>query len=46
MHTWNTVALIVVFLATFAGSLTWASRGHVANADHEEQDVGKPGKLS
>jgi hypothetical protein len=45
-HTWNTVFVILAIATTFAGSLLWATRGHSADADTEEQDTGKTGKNS
>jgi hypothetical protein len=42
----NTVGLIVLFVAVFLACILWATHGHTADADTEEQDVGTPGKSS
>ncbi len=42
----NTVGLILLFAAIFLVCILWATRGHTAEADSEEQDVGTPGKTS
>lgn len=42
----NTVGLILLFVVVFLACILWATHGHTANADTEEQDVGTPGKDS
>ncbi len=42
----NTVGLILLFTAIFLGCILWATHGHTATADPEEEDVGTPGKTS
>jgi hypothetical protein len=42
----NTVGLILFFAFVFLVCLLWATHGHTADADSEEQDVGTPGKTS
>lgn len=42
----NTVGLILLFAVVFLGCILWATRGHTATADPEEEDVGTPGKTS
>jgi hypothetical protein len=42
----NTVGVIILFLAIFLVCLLWATHGHTADADPEEEDVGTPGKTS
>jgi hypothetical protein len=42
----NTVGLILLFALVFLVCLLWATRGHTADADSEEQDVGTPGQTS
>ena len=42
----NTIGLILLLAVIFVTCLLWATRGHTADADTEEQDVGTPGKTS
>jgi hypothetical protein len=42
----NTIGLILLFIVVFLACLLWATRGHTAHADTEEQDVAMPGKSS
>ncbi|MFZ0271279.1 MAG: hypothetical protein WB524_09765 [Acidobacteriaceae bacterium] len=42
----NTIGLLLLFVAVFLACLLWATHGHTAEADSEEQDVGTPGKSS
>jgi hypothetical protein len=42
----NTLGLILLFFAVFLVCILWATHGHTAHADSEEQDVGLPGKTS
>ncbi len=39
----NTIGLMVLFFVVFLGCLLWATHGHTATADPEEEDVGTPG---
>lgn len=40
----NTLGVLLLFIAVFLTSILWATRGHTADADPEEEDVQKPGK--
>jgi len=42
----NTLGLILLFIAVFAGCILWATHGHTATADPEEEDAQTPGKTS
>jgi hypothetical protein len=42
----NTVGLILLFVLVFLACILWATHGHTATADPEEEDVGTPGKTS
>lgn len=42
----NTVAVVLLFAGVFFGCILWATHGHTATADPEEEDVGTPGKTS
>jgi len=42
----NTVGLILLFVVVFLVCILWATHGHTADADSEEQDVGTPGKMA
>lgn len=42
----NTLGVLLLFAAVFLGSLLWATHGHTATADPEEEDVQTPGKTS
>jgi hypothetical protein len=42
----NTVGLIVLFTVVFLVCILWATHGHTATTDPEEEDVGTPGKTS
>ncbi|MFY9747120.1 MAG: hypothetical protein WA891_14030 [Acidobacteriaceae bacterium] len=42
----NTIGLMLLFAVVFLVCLLWATHGHTATADTEEQDVGTPGKDS
>lgn len=42
----NTVGLILLFAIVFLAAILWATHGHTAEADSEEQDIGTPGKMS
>lgn len=42
----NTIGLILLLVVLFLASILWATHGHTAHADTEEQDVGMPGKTS
>ena len=42
----NTIGLMLLFAVVFLGCILWATHGHTATADTEEQDVGTPGKDS
>jgi hypothetical protein len=40
----NTIGVIVLFVVVFLSCILWATRGHTAEADTDEQDAGMPGK--
>jgi hypothetical protein len=42
----NTIGVFLLFAVIFLGCILWATRGHTATADPEEEDVGTPGKTS
>lgn len=42
----NTVGLILLLAVVFLICILWATHGHTATADPEEEDVGTPGKSS
>ncbi len=42
----NTIGVILLFVVVFLTCILWATGGHTATADTEEQDVGKPGKTT
>lgn len=42
----NTVGVLILFLAAFLGCILWATHGHTATTDPEEEDVETPGKTS
>lgn len=41
----NTVGLILLFVAVFLTCILWATHGHTATADPEEEDIEQPGKM-
>lgn len=46
VHTPNTIGLLLLFVLIFLLSLLWATHGHTAHADPEEEDMQKPGQTS
>lgn len=42
----NTIGLILLFVVVFLACILWATNGHTATADPEEEDVQTPGKTS
>ena len=42
----NTIGLLLLFTGIFLASLLWATHGHTAHTDSEEEDVQKPGQMS
>jgi hypothetical protein len=46
VHTPNTIGLLLLLVAVFLACLLWATHGHTAHADPEEEDVQKPGQMS
>lgn len=44
VETPNSIGVVLLFVVVFFSCILWATRGHTATADSEEQDVGKPGK--
>jgi hypothetical protein len=46
MGTPNSVGIILLFVVVFFVCILWATHGHTATADPEEEDVGTPGKTS
>lgn len=41
----STLGILLLFLAVFLTCILWATRGHTAHADPEEEDIGQPGKM-
>lgn len=46
IHTPNTIGLLLIFAVVFVVCLVWATHGHTADADPEEEDAQKPGQMS
>lgn len=42
----NTIGLILLFAVLFLVCILWATRGHTAEADPEEEDIAEPGKMT
>lgn len=42
----NTLGLVFLFAVIFLVCIFWATSGHTATADPEEEDVLEPGKTS
>ena len=42
----NTLGVLLLFGVVFLASLLWASHGHTATTDPEEEDAQTPGKTS
>ena len=42
----NTIGVLLLFAVIFLGCILWATHGHTATSDPEEEDVGTPGKTS
>jgi len=40
----STVGVLLLFVTVFLGCILWATHGHTANADPEEEDIQQPGK--
>ena len=40
----NSVGVVLLFVVVFFACILWATHGHTATSDPEEEDVGKPGK--
>ncbi|HEY1807945.1 MAG TPA: hypothetical protein VGG42_05240 [Acidobacteriaceae bacterium] len=41
----NTVGVLLLFTVVFLASILWATHGHTADADPEEEDIEQPGKI-
>ena len=41
----STVGVLLLFAVVFLGCILWATHGHTANADPEEEDSQTPGKM-
>ncbi len=46
VRTPNSVGLILLFVVVFLACILWATRGHTATTDPEEEDIQKPGQMS
>lgn len=42
----NTIGVLLLFLVVFLACILWATRGHTATTDPEEEDVQTPGQTS
>lgn len=42
----NTIGLLLLFIVVFLACILWATSGHTAEADTEDQDISAPGKTS
>ncbi|MGC2639549.1 MAG: hypothetical protein WA294_20365 [Acidobacteriaceae bacterium] len=42
----NTIGVLVLFIVVFLVCILWATRGHTATADPEEEDAQTPGQTS
>lgn len=42
----NSIGLLLLFVVVFLGSILWATHGHTADTDPEEEDIQKPGQMS
>jgi hypothetical protein len=40
----NSWGVVLLFVGVFLGCILWATHGHTANADPEEEDIETPGK--
>lgn len=40
----STLGVLMLFIGVFLACILWATHGHTADADSEEQDIAKPGK--
>ncbi|HEX4036886.1 MAG TPA: hypothetical protein VHX37_02410 [Acidobacteriaceae bacterium] len=41
----NSVGVVLLFVVVFLVCILWATHGHTATADPEDEDIGKPGKM-
>ncbi len=39
----NTIGVLLLFLVVFLACILWATHGHTADSDPEQEDVGTPG---
>jgi len=46
VHTPSSIGLLLLFVVVFLVSLLWATHGHTADTDPEQEDVRKPGQRS
>ncbi|HEY6445807.1 MAG TPA: hypothetical protein VIY53_05055 [Acidobacteriaceae bacterium] len=42
----NTIGLVLLLIVVFLACILWATGGHTADADPEEEDVQTPGKTT
>jgi hypothetical protein len=42
----STVGVLLLFAVVFLTCILWATRGHTADADPEEEDIQQPGKIA
>lgn len=41
----STLGVLFLFIAVFLACILWATHGHTADADPEEEDIQTPGKM-
>lgn len=41
----STLGVLLLFVSVFLACILWATHGHTAHADPEEEDIEQPGKM-